>query len=75
MARIAPRPVLLISAGSMETEYTERYRAAAPGSTELWNIPDAGHTGGLFAHPDEYRARVLDLFDRGLSGATADGSM
>lgn len=69
MRSIAPRPVLLISAGPMETAYTERYRSAAPSSTEVWNVPDAGHTAALYAHPDEYRARVLDLFDRALAAA------
>jgi uncharacterized protein len=62
MARIPPRPVLLISAGRMETDYTEQYRSAAPSSTQLWDVPDAGHTEALYAHPDEYRARVLGLF-------------
>jgi uncharacterized protein len=69
MARIAPRPVLLISAGPTETEYTERYRSAAPSSTQLWNVPDAGHTAALYAHPDEYRGRVLGLFDEALADA------
>ncbi|MGZ8606981.1 MAG: alpha/beta hydrolase [Actinomycetota bacterium] len=61
MERIAPRPVLLISAPA-EYEFTEGYHAAAPDSTELWKVNDAPHTGALGVHPDEYRARVLALF-------------
>jgi uncharacterized protein len=63
MRKIAPRPVLLISAGSIETAYTEQYRSAAPSTTELWNVSDAGHTAALYVHPGEYRSRVLGLFD------------
>jgi hypothetical protein len=67
MRRIAPRPVLLISAGPTETAYTEQYRSAAPSTTELWNVPDAGHTAALDAHPGEYRTRALGLFDDALA--------
>jgi hypothetical protein len=65
MSLIAPRPVLLISA-SRELEYTEGYRAAAPGSTDLWAIADAPHIGGLDTHPAEYRERVVSFLDEAL---------
>jgi fermentation-respiration switch protein FrsA (DUF1100 family) len=65
MGGIAPRPVLLVSA-SRELEFTERYLAAAPESTELWRVTDAPHIGGLAAHPAEYRDRVVSFFDRAL---------
>jgi fermentation-respiration switch protein FrsA (DUF1100 family) len=64
--RIAPRPVLLISAPA-EYEFTEGYLAAAPGSTRLWKVGDAPHVGALRVHPAEYRARVLALFDDALA--------
>jgi fermentation-respiration switch protein FrsA (DUF1100 family) len=63
--RIAPRPVMLISA-SRELEYTERYRDAAPESTELWAIADAPHIGGLSTHPAEYPDRVVSFLDEAL---------
>jgi uncharacterized protein len=59
MPRIAPRPVLLIAAGGDPNEIpTNRaYRDAGP-SAELYEIPEAGHTSGLAARPQEYEARV-----------------
>jgi pimeloyl-ACP methyl ester carboxylesterase len=60
MPRIAPRPVLLISAGGdpEETPVNRAYREAAGPSAELYSIPEAGHTSGLAARPKEYEARV-----------------
>jgi fermentation-respiration switch protein FrsA (DUF1100 family) len=68
MEGIAPRPVLLISA-ERELAFTERYQAAAPGSTELWKLADAPHIGGLSTHPAEYRSRVLSFFDDAIGDA------
>ncbi len=66
MRDIAPRPVLLISAGAAELAYTREYRAAAPASTELWALDDTPHTAALTVHPTEYRRRVLAFFDTAL---------
>jgi pimeloyl-ACP methyl ester carboxylesterase len=63
--RIAPRPVLLISA-PQEYPYTERYLAAAPGSTTLWKLDDAPHIGGLATRGAAYRARVLAFLEDAL---------
>jgi hypothetical protein len=32
----------------------------------LWEIPEAGHTGGLETRPDEYEQRVVAFFDQAL---------
>jgi fermentation-respiration switch protein FrsA (DUF1100 family) len=69
MGLIAPRPVLLISAGQAELRYAERYQAAASETTELWAPEGTAHTAALGAHPAEYRQRVLQFFDRAI-GAT-----
>jgi uncharacterized protein len=60
MPRIAPRPVLLISAGGdpEETPTNRAYLEAAGPTAELYSIPEAGHTSGLAARPKEYEARV-----------------
>jgi pimeloyl-ACP methyl ester carboxylesterase len=60
MPRIAPRPVLLISAGGdpEETPVNLAYAEAAGPSAELYEIPEAGHTSGLAVRPKEYEARV-----------------
>ena len=66
--RIAPRPVLLIAAGSDPAEIptNRRYREVAGPAAELYEIPDAGHTGGIKSHPKEYEARVVSFLDRAL---------
>jgi dienelactone hydrolase len=65
MPRIAPRPVLLISAGGdpEETPTNRAYLEAAGPSAELYSIPEAGHTSGLAARPKEYEARVTAFLD------------
>jgi MYXO-CTERM domain-containing protein len=65
---IAPRAVFLISAGhgvDSEVLNTRFYEAAGEPKT-LWEIPEAGHTGGLEVRPREYEARVVGFFDRSL---------
>lgn len=65
--RIGDRPVLLIAGQAPpEAELGPVYASAAPGSVTLWSMPDTPHTQALTTHPDEYRARVLSLFDRAL---------
>ena len=34
----------------------------------IWELPDAGHTGGIEARPAEYERRVIAFFDEGLLG-------
>ena len=71
VARIAPRPLLLIYAGQGrggEELNPEYYDAASPPRT-LWEIPEAGHVGGYQARPHEYEERVTTFLDRALLGA------
>jgi hypothetical protein len=60
VAAIAPRPVLLIAAGSEADEgHAGRFiQAGAPDSVELWVVPGTGHTDALTTHPDEWERRV-----------------
>jgi uncharacterized protein len=68
LPRIAPRPVLLISAGGDpdETPVNRAYIAAAGPSAEHYEIPEAGHTSGLAARPAEYEARVTAFLESAL---------
>jgi pimeloyl-ACP methyl ester carboxylesterase len=69
IGRIAPRPVLLISAtDGVESVLNRKYRAVAPGSTDLWEVPDAAHTRSIWTHPDEWARRVLGFLDGALLG-------
>jgi pimeloyl-ACP methyl ester carboxylesterase len=65
---IAPRPVLLIGSGARGTEIpvTRLYAQAAGTTAQVWEIPEAGHTGGLRARPAEYERRVIGFLDAAL---------
>jgi pimeloyl-ACP methyl ester carboxylesterase len=57
--RMPHGPVLLIASGApQEIPVNRRYAADAGPQAELWEIPEAGHTGGLRARPGEYEQRV-----------------
>ena len=67
VARIAPRPLLLISSGSgFERDLNRVYERAAGPTSTLWELPDSPHTGGLATHPRAYERRVVAFLDRGL---------
>ena len=68
MPRIATRPVLLIRGmdGNGDEALNRAYRNAGGPTARLWEIPHAGHTGGISAIPAEYERRVVGFFDRAL---------
>jgi uncharacterized protein len=69
MPRIGPRPVLLIAGGvdaPDEIPANRAYRDAAGPTTQLWELPDTGHTGGLRTHPAAYEQRTTAFLDRAL---------
>ncbi len=68
MPGIAPRPVLLIRGmkGNDDESLNRAYRAAGGPTTQLWEIANAGHTGGISAAPADYERRVVGFFDRAL---------
>jgi fermentation-respiration switch protein FrsA (DUF1100 family) len=68
VGRISPRPIFLIytpHGQGAETENPTFYAAAGEPKT-LWEIPEAGHTGGLEARPQEYERRVTAFLDNAL---------
>jgi uncharacterized protein len=69
-AKVSPVPILLIYAGNGQggEDLNARYFEAAGEPKTLWEIPEAGHTGGLEARPDEYEERVVAFFDQALLG-------
>ncbi len=74
MARIAPRPVLLIH-GSADTripvENAYRLKAATNNpNVELWIVPGAEHTRSYEAEPELYTRKVLAFFERTLGAPT-----
>jgi len=66
MPRIAPRPVLLIAGGVGAPDEIPAYRDAGGPTTQLWELPDAGHPGGLRTHPAKYEERTTTFLDRAL---------
>lgn len=75
VARIAPRPLLLIH-GDKDTAVTPRHARllhdAAGEPRELWVVPGAGHVGAYFADREEYVRRVGAFFDAALSASAAE---
>jgi pimeloyl-ACP methyl ester carboxylesterase len=61
----APRPVLLIAAGTVaDEEHAARdIQAAAPDSVDIWVVPGATHTGGLRAQPADWEQHVVAFLD------------
>jgi uncharacterized protein len=68
IGQIAPRPVFLIySTHGVDTEdLNPQYYAAAGEPKTIWQVPGAGHTGGLSARPRQYEQRVIAFFDHAL---------
>jgi uncharacterized protein len=68
VGEIAPRPIFLIYAGHGQggEELSADYYEAAGEPKTLWEIPEAGHTGGIEARPKEYEQRVIGFFDDAL---------
>jgi len=64
MARIASRPVLLISAGRGAEAHVNEAMHRRGG--ELWNLPDASHASALRTDPAGYERRVVGFLDRAL---------
>ena len=65
--RIAPRPLLLLSAGrGTEARANEAYRERGGETTELWNLPDAPHAAALRTDPTGYQQHVIGFLDRSL---------
>jgi uncharacterized protein len=65
---IAPRPVLLITAGTVADEgrAAANFQAAAPTSVEVWNVDEASHTSGLATAPTEWETRVIGFLDQAI---------
>jgi uncharacterized protein len=74
--RIAPRSTLLIYAGrgAGGEELQPHYYEALRQPKTMWMIPEAGHTGGLSARPNEYERRVVGFFERTLVRGVEDTS-
>ena len=72
VGQIAPRSMLLIYAtegtGGEEHRANRAFYREAGESKAIWEIPEAGHVGGLEARPREYERRVTGFFDHALLG-------
>jgi pimeloyl-ACP methyl ester carboxylesterase len=59
---------LLVVAGTMpdEARAARVFRAAAPARVAVWEVPDAGHTGGLRTEPAAWERTVTGFLDDAL---------
>lgn len=64
IAEAAPKPILLIAAGSLPFEMVanERYAEAGTSAT-LWRLPEVTHTRAIEEVAAEYERRVVEHFD------------
>ena len=70
VARLAPRPILIIHGEEDDltpAEHARRLYAAAREPKELWIVPDTSHCGAYFADREHYVRRVADFFARGFA--------
>ena len=57
------------AAGSPETPFGEAYdRAAGERPSQVWYLPDVGHTGAIRQAAPEYERRVTVFLDEALTG-------
>lgn len=64
----APRPVLLIAAGTVPSEQAAArwFQAASPATVRVWIVPHAGHIQGIAAAPRAWQAHVISFLDAAL---------
>jgi pimeloyl-ACP methyl ester carboxylesterase len=77
MARLSPRPLLMIHGGNdtyIKPEIAQALFRLARQPKELWLVPQAKHNQAIYLAADEYRQRVLGFFQRHLSGAGTEAS-
>jgi dienelactone hydrolase len=65
-ALVAPSAAFFIHAerGIGGEDLNPTYFDAARAPKAIWKVPEAGHTGGLDARPEDYERRVIGFFDR-----------
>ena len=51
-----------------EIDLNPIFYEAAKDPKSIWEVPNAGHTGGLEAQPEEYERRIVGFFDRTIAG-------
>src|SRR3954468_21780537 len=69
VAKVAPRPLLLMYSGTGqggEVQLNPEFFRVAGRPKALWEIPGAGHAGGIRAQPREYERRVIAFFNKAL---------
>lgn len=67
MAKIAPCPLLLITSGEAGEKLFVRHLFAQAGQPkELYEIPEARHTEGVLARPEEYEQKLVEFFSQAL---------
>lgn len=70
IARIAPRPILLIHGEAdklIDVENSRELLAAAHNPhAQLWTVPNAGHVQSFQTEPQSYLKHILTFFDNGL---------
>jgi hypothetical protein len=64
--KIAPRAVFFVygeRGQPVEEPANRAFYEDADGPKRIWEVPEAGHVGGLAARPEDYERRVIGFFD------------
>lgn len=65
VARIGPRPILLISGRSADERFmNHRFVEVGGPASELLALPDTKHSLGIWSHPGRWTDRVLGFLAR-----------
>lgn len=75
IARIAPRPVLLIHGAEdrfIVPEHAHRLLRAAHGNATLWEVPGAAHCRSVYVAGPEYARRVHEFLDQALAPPSSE---
>jgi uncharacterized protein len=66
IGHLAPRPVLLIAAGTQDIYFNRLFYQAAGEPKELWELPQAEHGAAVLSDSHAYMERVIAFFQREL---------
>jgi pimeloyl-ACP methyl ester carboxylesterase len=66
IAKIAPRPILLIASGEKDIYFNRLFFQAAGEPKELWELPNGKHGAAILQSSGAYSQRVIEFFDKAL---------
>ena len=68
LPQLADRSIMLVAGGAdpYEEDYHRGYLPYLRSEGSLWVVENAGHVGGIYTEPEQYRQRMIAFFDTAL---------